>query len=156
MTCRDGVWECVAEEAKAYDSYKFCLTQADGKTVWKADPYAFHTATRPRTDSKLAPLDYAWQDEAWQRSLAEKPLLERPLNIYEVHLGSWRRYADGSPFDYRKLADELAEYVSDMGYTAVELMPVTEYPLDASWGYQCTGYFAPTSRYGTPGTSSTW
>lgn len=150
MTCRDGVWECVAEEARAYDSYKFCLTQADGKTVWKADPYAFHTATRPQTDSKLAPLDYAWQDEAWQRSLAEKPLLERPLNIYEVHLGSWRRYADGSPFDYRKLADELAEYVSDMGYTAVELMPVTEYPLDASWGYQCTGYFAPTSRYGTP------
>ena len=150
MTCRDGVWECVAEEARAYDSYKFCLTQADGKTVWKADPYAFHTATRPQTDSKLAPLDYAWQDEAWQRSLAEKPLLERPLNIYEVHLGSWRRYADGSPFDYRKLADELAEYVSDMGYTAVELMPVTEYPLDASWGYQCTGYFAATSRYGTP------
>lgn len=150
MQCADGVWECTVETAKVYDSYKFCLTQADGKTVWKTDPYAFHTSTRPQTDSKLAPLDYAWQDSAWQRSLAEKPLLQRPLNIYEVHLGSWRRYGDGSPFDYRKLADELAEYVSDMGYTAVELMPVTEYPLDASWGYQCTGYFAPTSRYGTP------
>ena len=150
MVCADGVWECVVEDAKAYDSYKFCVTQADGKTVWKADPYAFHTSTRPQTDSKIAPLDYDWQDGSWEESLIEKPLLERPLNIYEVHLGSWRRYEDGSPFDYRKLADELAEYVSDMGYTAVELMPVTEYPLDASWGYQCTGYFAPTSRYGTP------
>ena len=146
----DGVWACTVKTAKPYDSYKFRITQADGRVVWKADPYAFHTSTRPQTDSKIAPLDYAWQDYAWQQSLTEKPLLSRPLNIYEVHLGSWRRYADGSPFDYRKLADELAEYVSDMGYTAVELMPVTEYPLDASWGYQCTGYFAPTSRYGTP------
>ncbi len=150
MVCSDGVWECAVENAKVYDSYKFCVTQADGKTVWKADPYAFHTSTRPQTDSKIAPLDYDWQDGSWQESLIEKPLLERPLNIYEVHLGSWRRYEDGSPFDYRKMADELAEYVADMGYTAVELMPVTEYPLDASWGYQCTGYFAPTSRYGTP------
>ena len=150
MSWEDGVWECTVAEAKAYDSYKFCLTQADGRVVWKADPYAFHAATRPGTDSKLAPLSYDWQDDAWQRSLKRKPLLKRPLNIYEVHLGSWRRYPDGSPFGYRKLADELAAYVSDMGYTAVELMPVTEYPLDASWGYQCTGYFAPTSRYGTP------
>lgn len=146
----DGVWACTVKTAKPYDSYKFRITQADGRVVWKADPYAFHTSTRPQTDSKIAPLDYAWQDNAWQQSLTEEPLLSRPLNIYEVHLGSWRRYADGSPFDYRKLADELADYVSDMGYTAVELMPVTEYPLDASWGYQCTGYFAPTSRYGTP------
>lgn len=150
MACADGVWECVVEDAKVYDSYKFCVTQADGTMVWKADPYAFHTSTRPQTDSKIAPLDYDWQDGSWEESLTEKPLLERPLNIYEVHLGSWRRYEDGSPFDYRKMADELAAYVADMGYTAVELMPVTEYPLDASWGYQCTGYFAPTSRYGTP------
>ena len=150
MACSGGVWECTVAEAKDYDSYKFCVTQSDGRTVWKADPYAFHTSTRPQTDSKLAPLSYDWQDGDWQRELLKKPLLDRPLNIYEVHLGSWRRYADGSPFDYRKLADELADYVSDMGYTAVELMPVTEYPLDASWGYQCTAYFAPTSRYGTP------
>ena len=150
MQCADGVWECFVPGAKDYDSYKFCLTRADGRIVWKADPYAFHAATRPETDSKLAPLDYDWQDDAWEKSLADKPLLTRPLNIYEVHPGSWRRYADGSPFNYRKLADELARYVSDMGYTAVELMPVTEYPLDDSWGYQCTGYFAPTSRYGTP------
>ena len=150
MACSGGVWECTVAGAKDYDSYKFCVTQSDGRTVWKADPYAFHTSTRPQTDSKLAPLSYDWQDGDWQRELLKKPLLDRPLNIYEVHLGSWRRYADGSPFDYRKLADELADYVSDMGYTAVELMPVTEYPLDASWGYQSTGYFAPTSRYGTP------
>ena len=150
MQCADGVWECFVPGAKDYDSYKFCLTRADGRIVWKADPYAFHAATRPETDSKLAPLDYDWQDDAWEKSLADKPLLTRPLNIYEVHPGSWRRYADGNPFNYRKLADELAKYVSDMGYTAVELMPVTEYPLDDSWGYQCTGYFAPTSRYGTP------
>ena len=150
MQCADGVWECFVPGAKDYDRYKFCLTRADGRIVWKADPYAFHAATRPETDSKLAPLDYDWQDDAWEKSLADKPLLTRPLNIYEVHPGSWRRYADGNPFNYRKLADELAKYVSDMGYTAVELMPVTEYPLDDSWGYQCTGYFAPTSRYGTP------
>ena len=150
MQCTDGVWECFVPGAKDYDSYKFCLTRADGRTVWKADPYAFHAATRPGTDSKLAPLDYAWQDGAWEEGLTEKPLLTRPLNIYEVHPGSWRRYADGSPFNYRKLADELARYAVNMGYTAVELMPVTEYPLDDSWGYQCTGYFAPTSRYGTP------
>ena len=150
MECAEGVWECFVPAVKDYDSYKFCVTQADGKTVWKADPYAVHASTRPGTDSKIAPLDYDWQDGAWQQSLSQRPLLTRPLNIYEVHPGSWRRYADGSPFDYRKLADELAEYASDMGYTAVELMPVTEYPLDASWGYQCTGYFAPTSRYGTP------
>ena len=150
MACSGGVWECTVAGAKDYDSYKFCVTQSDGRTVWKADPYAFHTSTRPQTDSKLAPLSYDWQDGPWQRELLKKPLLDRPLNIYEVHLGSWRRYADGSPFDYRKLADELAYYLSDMVYTVVELLSVTEYPLDASWGYQSTGYFAPTSRYGTP------
>lgn len=150
MHADGGVWQCHVPRAKVYDSYKFFVTDANGNAVWKADPYAVHTATRPETDSKLAPLDYAWQDDAWQKDLTEKPLLQRPMNIYEVHLGSWCRYPDGNSFDYRKLADDLADYVCTMGYTAVELMPLTEYPLDASWGYQCTGYFAPTSRYGTP------
>ena len=149
MSWEDGVWECTVAEAKAYDSYKFCLTQADGRVVWKADPYAFHAATRPGTDSKLAPLSYDWQDDAWQRSLKRKPLLKRSLNIYEVHLGSWRRPETGLPW-YRSVADELADYCREMHYTHVELLPVTEYPYDGSWGYQVTGYYAPTSRYGTP------
>ena len=151
MTCHDGVWELTVPHAQEYDAYKYIVTGRDGKSRWKADPYGFHTQTRPETSSKLYDLGgYEWGDEAWLCHRREKPLREGPLNIYEVHLGSWRRYGDGNNFNYRQCADELAEYVRDMGYTAVELLPVTEYPLDDSWGYQCTGYFAPTSRYGTP------
>lgn len=150
MACHDGVWELTVPAA-AYDAYKFIVTGADGKVRWKTDPYAFHTQTRPENSAKLYDLaGFAWQDEAWLRRRAEQPLKDRRLNIYEVHPGSWRRFADGNSFDYRRLADELAVYACDMGYDAVELLPVTEYPLDDSWGYQCTGYFAPTSRYGTP------
>ena len=151
MQQSDGVWQLFVPGAKQYDAYKYCLTCADGRVVWKADPYAFHAQTRPGTDSKLFDVSgHTWHDEKWQQALTEGALLSAPLNIYEVHPGSWRRYPDGSPYNYRKLADELAVYARDMGYTAVELMPVTEYPLDDSWGYQCAGYFAPTSRYGTP------
>ncbi len=151
MEQADGVWQLFVPGARQYDAYKYCLTCANGRVIWKADPYAFHAQTRPGTDSKLCDVSgYVWHDEKWQCSLGEGTLLSGPLNIYEVHPGSWRRYPDGSPYNYRKLADELAVYARDMGYTAVELMPVTEYPLDDSWGYQCTGYFAPTSRYGTP------
>lgn len=150
MTCCDGVWELTVPAA-AYDAYKFLVTGADGKVRWKTDPYAFHTQTRPETSGKLFDLGgFSWHDGAWLRRRAEQPLRDRRLNIYEVHIGSWRRFADGNAFNYRRLADELADYACDMGYDAVELLPVTEYPLDDSWGYQCTGYFAPTSRYGTP------
>ncbi|MBQ0037881.1 MAG: 1,4-alpha-glucan branching protein GlgB [Clostridiales bacterium] len=148
MTCRDGVWEITVPQAKQYDAYKYVVHGADGTVRWKADPYAFHAATRPETNSKVYDMgDYPWGDEQWQ---VQKRRADDPMNIYEVHLGSWRRKDNGDFYSYRESADALADYVRDMGYHYVELLPVTEYPLDDSWGYQCTGYFAPTSRYGTP------
>ena len=147
----DGFWECFVPSLKRYDTYKFAVTAQTGETVLKADPYAFHAETRPGTASKLYDLGgYRWGDDEWRASRAKAPLDRSPLNIYEVHLGSWRRRENGDFYDYRTLAHELADYVLDLGYNCVELMPVTEYPLDDSWGYQCTGYFAATSRYGTP------
>ena len=143
-----GVWELTVAGVKVYDSYKYVVTGADGKVRWKADPYAFHAATRPDTNSKVFDIGgYTWGDGAWEE---RRGGADEPLHIYEVHLGSWRRHADGHFFSYRQLAEELPAYVAACGYNAVELLPVTEYPLDDSWGYQCTGYFAPTSRYGTP------
>ena len=147
----DGFWECFVPSLKRYDTYKFAVTAQTGETVLKADPYAFHAETRPGTASKLYDLGgYRWGDDEWRSSRAKAPLDRSPLNIYEVHLGSWRRRENGDFYDYRTLARELADHVLDLGYNCVELMPVTEYPLDDSWGYQCTGYFAATSRYGTP------
>ena len=147
----DGFWECFVPSLKRYDTYKFAVTAQSGETVLKADPYAFHAETRPGTASKLYDLGgYRWGDDEWRASRTKAPLDRSPLNIYEVHLGSWRRHENGDFYDYRTLAHELADHVLDLGYNCVELMPVTEYPLDDSWGYQCTGYFAATSRYGTP------
>ena len=147
----DGVWSLTAENAAVYDAYKYVVTGADGRTVWKADPFAFHAQTRPGTDSKVYDLsEYGWHDGAWREKCAAEPPVNGPLLIYEVHLGSWRRHEDGTGLSYRELARQLPAYVRSMGYNFVELLPVTEYPLDDSWGYQCTGYFAPTSRYGTP------
>ena len=147
----DGFWACFIPGLKRFDAYKYAVTDQAGNTVLKADPYAFHAETRPGTASKLYDLHgYRWGDEAWRASRADAPLEKSPLNIYEVHLGSWRRRENGDFYDYRSLARELAPYVKDLGYNCIELMPVTEYPLDDSWGYQCTGYFAATSRYGTP------
>ena len=146
-----GLWERFIPGLKQFDTYKYAVTSAQGKTVLKADPYAFHAETRPGTASKLYDLpDYRWGDGAWRAGRASAPVDRSPLNIYEVHLGSWRRRENGDFYDYRSLAHDLADYVAGLGYNCVELMPVTEYPLDDSWGYQCTGYFAATSRYGTP------
>ena len=146
-----GLWEKFIPGLKQFDTYKYAVTSARGKTVLKADPYAFHAETRPGTASKLYDLPpYRWGDGAWRASRASAPVDRSPLNIYEVHLGSWRRRENGDFYDYRSLAHDLADYVAGLGYNCVELMPVTEYPLDDSWGYQCTGYFAATSRYGTP------
>ena len=146
-----GLWERFIPGLKQFDVYKYAVTSARGKTVLKADPYAFHAETRPGTASKLYDLpDYRWGDGAWRAGRAAAPVDRSPLNIYEVHPGSWRRRENGDFYDYRSLAHDLADYVEDLGYNCVELMPVTEYPLDDSWGYQCTGYFAATSRYGTP------
>ena len=146
-----SLWERFIPGLKQFDTYKYAVTSARGKTVLKADPYAFHAETRPGTACKLYDLpDYRWGDGAWRAGRASAPVDRSPLNIYEVHLGSWRRRENGDFYDYRSLAHDLADYVAGLGYNCVELMPVTEYPLDDSWGYQCTGYFAATSRYGTP------
>ncbi len=145
----DGVFETVISGIKKYDSYKYAIT-AGGRTVLKSDPYARHFETAPGNCSKFYTDEYRFGDAEWQKKKQLVNPYESPINIYEVHLGSFRRFADGQTMDYVTLAKELSAYVKDMGYTHVELMPVTEYPYEGSWGYQVTGYFAPTSRYGTP------
>ena len=146
-----GVWECTVSGLQEYDNYKYCITGQDGEMRMKSDPYGFHFETRPANSSRVYRLDgYEWGDADWFRRKAENTIYDCPVNIYELHLGSWRRYPDGNVFSYGKLADELIPYVQEMGYTHVELLPVMEYPYDGSWGYQVTGYFAPTSRYGAP------
>ena len=147
----DGLWEVHVAGLQQYDIYKYAIVGADGQVHMKADPYAFHAETRPGTASKLYDLaGYKWGDKAWQDRKARTPVYDQPLNIYEVHLGSWRRGEEGRFLSYREMAQTLPGYVKEMGYTHVELMPITEHPLDASWGYQVTGYFAATSRFGTP------
>ena len=146
-----GMWECYLSGVKAFDAYKFLVTAADGKKNAKADPYAFHTETRPGTASKYFELDgYKWSDSKWQKQKETVNVYASPMNIYEVHAGSWKQHKDGNPYTYRDLANELVPYVKDMGYTHIEFMPLSEYPFDGSWGYQVTGYFSATSRFGTP------
>lgn len=146
-----GIFSCFSTQVSVYDNYKYYIERPDGSGVFKSDPYGFHMETRPGTASKVYDIGgYAWGDGVYMRSRGAKRFLSRPINIYEVHLGSWRHTPDGTVFNYAALADELVGYVKDMGYTHIELMPISEYPYDPSWGYQVTGYFAPTSRYGTP------
>ena len=146
-----GVWECTVDGVKGYDSYKFQIKTRDGRLIYKSDPYAFHTETRPDTASKFYGLpDFKWTDKNWLKKRKAKDIYASPVNIYEVHAGSWRADGDGYTLTYKGLAEELVPYVKEMGYTHIELLPITEHPFDGSWGYQVTGYFAPTSRYGTP------
>ena len=146
-----GIWEGFLPGLKRYDTYKYVIHAADGTVTAKADPYAFHAETRPGNASKIYELDeYPWGDAGWLDYRAKNPPYRRPMNIYECHLGSWRRTGEGEFLSYRDTTHYLVPYVKEMGYTHVELLPVTEHPLDASWGYQCTGYFAATSRFGTP------
>lgn len=147
-----GVWEAEIKNIKPYDMYKYCITAADGRTLMKCDPYGFHMETRPGTATKYYEIDdcYEWHDEKWVEGRNSKNIYESPVNIYEIHAGSWKQYDDGNFYSYRALADALVPYVKKMGYTHIEFMPLTEYPFDGSWGYQVTGYFAATSRYGEP------
>ena len=147
----DAVWELFIPGMKAYDVYKFCITTPSGEQVYKADPYAFHAETRPANGSKVYDIGgYPWGDAAWDEAQKKRDVLNGPMLIYELHAGSWKMKEEGVPYNYSELADELIPYIKEMGYTHVELLPITEYPFDGSWGYQVTGYFAPTSRYGTP------
>ena len=150
-----GVYSGIIPEAKPGDLYKYRITTAAGETFDKADPYAFWAEVRPGTASRIARLDgYTWHDGRY-RAIRRSTKSPRPMNIYEVHLGSWKQQEHPEnpdyPFlSYRQLADELIPYAKDMGYTHLELLPVMEHPFDGSWGYQVTGFFAPTSRYGGP------
>ena len=147
----EGVWEAFIPGIREYDVYKFCLTTRQDELLFKADPYAFHAETRPSNASKVYRLEgYEWNDGEWEAQRKKRDPLTAPMNIYELHAGSWRLKENGDPYNYSELADELIPYLLDMHYTHVELLPITEYPYDGSWGYQVTGYFAPTSRYGTP------
>ncbi len=143
-----GVFELFIEGIKQFDSYKFAVTH-NGKTHLKADPYAFHSETPSDTASKVYALDgYEWNDERYFN--VKTALYSAPINIYEVNLASWKRHENGDYYTYREYADELVKYVLDMGYTHIEFMPVSEYPFDGSWGYQVTGYYAVSSRFGCP------
>lgn len=150
-----GVYSGIIPEAKPGDLYKYRITTAAGETFDKADPYAFWAEVRPGTASRIARLDgYTWHDGRYQ-AIRRSTKSPRPMNVYEVHLGSWKQQEHPEdpdyPFlSYRQLADELIPYAKDMGYTHLELLPVMEHPFDGSWGYQVTGFFAPTSRYGGP------
>jgi 1,4-alpha-glucan branching enzyme len=146
-----GVWELFLPELGEGELYKYEVKGRNSYLGLKADPYAFYTEIRPNTASIVRDIDdYTWHDQDWMESRAQRQPLKSPLSVYEVHLGSWRRGEDNRLLSYRELAEQLVDYVRHMGYTHLELMPVMEHPLDESWGYQTTGYFAPTSRHGTP------
>ena len=146
-----GVWTLFAPGVTAGSLYKYAIQHPSGEIRVKADPFAFAAELRPNTASRIVDLEhFEWTDAAWRERQLSRPIYDLPLNIYEVHLGSWRRKADGSFLTYRDLAYELVDYAADMGYTHLELLPVAEHPLDGSWGYQQTGYYAVTSRYGSP------
>lgn len=146
-----GVWEVFVEGVKEFCTYKYCIESEYGDKLMKADPYAFHAQTRPSQASVVYDIEsYSWNDSEWFNKRKENNISSSPMNIYEIHAGSWRKYPDGNFFNYQKLADELIPYLKEMHYTHVQLMPIMEYPYDGSWGFQTTGYYAPTSRYGTP------
>lgn len=146
-----GIWELFIPEMTENQLYKYAIGTLQGEITYKADPYAYLSELRPKTASVVYDLEgYSWKDTAWQKKKRESLAFDKPMMIYEVHLGSWRRNADGSLMNYRAIADELVAYVKDMGYTHIELLPIMEHPFDGSWGYQLTGYYSVTSRYGTP------
>src|SRR5581483_5435131 len=146
-----GLWDGEIAGVTRGQAYKYRIVSAyNGAVLEKADPFAFYAEVSPRTASRAWSLEYDWQDQPWMTQRGRRNALDAPFAIYEVHLGSWRRDSDNHFLSYREIAIPLAEYVAAMGFTHIELLPITEHPFYGSWGYQTTGYFAPTSRYGTP------
>ena len=152
----DSIFEIEVPEAREGQLYKFLIRTDDGRSLYKADPYAFYSenplTTWGQRASRIWNIDrpFAWKDEEWQKERGRRNPYTSPMNIYEVHAGSWRRHEDGSLYNWKELADELVPYVKKMGYTHMELLPVMEHPYDGSWGYQITGYYSITARYGDP------
>ena len=148
-----GIYTCFVEGAKENEMYKFCIETKKGELLYKADPYANYAELRPGTASRITDISkIKWTDKAWMDQRLKWDHKEKPMSIYEVHIGSWRKHSEDEDgfYNYREFAKEIVKYVHDMGYTHIELMGIAEHPFDGSWGYQVTGYFAPTSRYGTP------
>lgn len=146
-----GIWEAFIPHVQQFAAYKYSVRAKSGDLFDKCDPYGFHAETRPGNASKVFDVEgYEWNDASWLNWRKTHLPYDHPVNIYECHLGSWKLHEDGNFYSYRQLADELVPYVKEMGYTHIECMPLTEYPFDGSWGYQVIGYFAATSRYGTP------
>ncbi|MGD7046167.1 1,4-alpha-glucan branching protein GlgB [Jeotgalibacillus proteolyticus] len=148
----EGIWSIGIEQDLEGEVYKYSIQTSSGDVVLKADPYAFYSELRPNTASVVYDTKgYVWNDKLYrQRVRRRRPVYERPLAIYELHLNSWKQKEDGSYFTYRELVDELIPYIKERGFTHIEILPLTEHPLDASWGYQGIGYFSPTARFGTP------
>ena len=146
-----GVWNIFISDLSEGELYKYEIYTEDGTTILKADPYAFYSEVRPNTASRIASLSgYEWKDKKWQEDKKVRSIYDSPINIYEIHLGSWKKKEDASFYNYREMAENVIEYVLEMGYTHVEILPINEHPFDGSWGYQITGYYSITSRYGTP------
>lgn len=155
MRClgESGIWEIFIPNLADYDAYKFCIKTQNNECILKADPYANFTELRPNTASLVYDINgYNWKDEQWLKDRATGSFKNKPINIYEVHLGSYKRNVemDNAFLTYEQFADDLVSYVKEMGYTHIELMPIEEHPLDASWGYQVTAYYSVTSRFGNP------
>ncbi len=162
-----GVWELFVADLVPSEKYKYAVTTSSGHLFFKTDPYGYQQELRPATASIITDLTYTWQDQNWLEHRRQTNPQEQPISVYEVHIGSWLHASAANPpsegfsvpvpgkqgarfLTYRELATKLIPYVKEMGYTHIELLPVTEYPYDGSWGYQVVGYYAPTSRYGTP------
>lgn len=148
---QSGLWELYIPHVEDYYEYKYLVEHHDGNKVAKADPFAFWSEVRPHTASRVYNLEgYDWQDQAWTTERGQKNFQQEPMLVYELHLGSWKTKGEEIYYSYSEIVDELIEYVKAHGFTHVELLPIMEHPLDASWGYQLTGYFSTTSRYGEP------